>query len=105
MKMFKENAQKVLTFLQENPNVDLTSKELAEALGVANRSMVGVLNGLVKKGLVVREEVEMEEQTVKLIRLTEEGKVVDPLADKPEQSVNGYRNLTCDIHCIMCYML
>lgn len=81
MAMFSENAQKVLTFLQGNPTVDMTGKELAEAAGVPTRSITGVVNNLVKKELVVREEVEMGENTVKFIRLTEAGQQVDPLAE------------------------
>lgn len=81
MAMFSENAQKVLTFLQSNPTVDMTGKELAEAAGVPTRSITGVVNNLVKKELVVREEVEMGENTVKFIRLTEAGQQVDPLAE------------------------
>ena len=47
MAMFSENAQKVLTFLQGNPTVDMTSKELAEAAEIPTRSITGVLNSLV----------------------------------------------------------
>lgn len=81
MAMFSENAQKILTFLQGNPTVDMTGKELAEAAGVPTRSITGVVNSLVKKELAVREEVEMGENTVKFIRLTEAGQQVDPLAE------------------------
>lgn len=81
MAMFSENAQKVLTFLQTNPTVDMTAKELAEAIEVPTRSITGVINGLVKKGLVVREETEVGEVVVKFIRLTDEGSQVDPLAE------------------------
>ena len=69
MAMFSENAQKVLTFLQGNPTVDMTSKELAEAAEIPTRSITGVLNSLVKKGFVVREEATVGEDTVKFIRL------------------------------------
>lgn len=81
MAMFSENAQKVLTFLQANPTVDMTGKELAEAAGVPTRSITGVVNSLVKKELCVREEVEMGESTVKFVRLTDAGQQVDPLAE------------------------
>ena len=84
MKMFSENAQKVLTFLQTNQNVDMVAKELAEAAGVPTKSITGTLNGLVKKGLVVREVATVGENTVKFIRLTSAGEQVDPQADKPE---------------------
>ena len=81
MAMFSENAQKVLTFLQGNPTVDMTSKELTEAAEIPTRSITGVLNSLVKKGFVVREEVTVGEDTVKFIRLTDAGQQVDPLAE------------------------
>lgn len=81
MAMFSENAQKVLTFLQGNPTVDMTSKELAEAAEVPTRSITGVLNSLVKKGFVVREEATVGEDTVKFIRLTAAGQQINPLAE------------------------
>lgn len=84
MKMFSENAQKVLTFLQTNQNVDMVAKELAEAAGVPTKSITGTLNALVKKGLVVREETTVGEDKVKFIRLTSAGQEIDPQADKPE---------------------
>lgn len=81
MAMFSENAQKVLTFLQGNPTVDMTSKELAEAAEIPTRSITGVLNSLVKKGFVIREEVTVGEDIAKFIRLTDAGQQVDPLAE------------------------
>ena len=81
MAMFSENAQKVLTFLQGNPTVDMTSKELAEAAEIPTRSITGVLNSLVKKGFVVREEVAVGEDIAKFIRLTDAGQQVDPLVE------------------------
>lgn len=81
MAMFSENAQKILTFLQGNPTVDMTSKELAEAAEIPTRSITGVLNSLVKKGFVIREEVTVGEDTVKFIRLTDAGQQIDPLAE------------------------
>lgn len=82
MAMFSENAQKVLTFLQGNPTVDMTSKELAKAAEIPTRSITGVLNSLVKKGFVIREEVAVGEDTVKFIRLTDAGQQIDPLAEQ-----------------------
>ena len=81
MAMFSENAQKVLTFLQTNPTVDMVAKDLAEAASVPTKSITGVLNSLVKKGLVVREEVAVGDDVVKFIRLTDAGQQVDPLAE------------------------
>ncbi len=78
--MFSDNAKAVLTFLQKNSQSDLTSKMIAETLGIEPRSITGVLNGLQRKGLVVREVVEGEKD--KLIRLTAEGAAADPDAEK-----------------------
>lgn len=81
-KQFSDSAQAVLTFLQANPIVDITSKELADAVGVAQKSITGVLTGLQKKGLVVREDAVRGDEKVKYIRLTDSGKTVDPDMDK-----------------------
>lgn len=81
-KQFSDSAQVVLTFLQANPVVDITSKELADAVGVAQKSITGVLTGLQKKGLVVREDSVRGDEKVKYIRLTDSGKTVDPDMDK-----------------------
>jgi len=79
--MFSEKAQAVLTYLQANQKADLTAAAIAEAAGIEKKSITGVLNGLQKKGLVVREVVEGQKD--KLIRLTAEGAVADPYAEKP----------------------
>lgn len=81
-KQFSDSAQAVLTFLQANPVVDITSKELADAVGVAQKSITGVLTGLQKKGLVIREDAVRGDEKVKYIRLTDSGKIVDPDMDK-----------------------
>lgn len=81
-KQFSDSAQAVLAFLQANPVVDITSKELADAVGVAQKSITGVLTGLQKKGLVVREDAVRGDEKVKYIRLTDSGKTVDPDMDK-----------------------
>jgi len=78
--MFSEKAQAVLTFLQANQGADLTAGAIAEAAGIEKKSITGVLNGLQRKGLVIREEVEGQKD--KLIRLTAEGAVADPNAEK-----------------------
>ena len=83
-KMFSENAQTLLTFLQGNPVVDITANELSEATGVPTKSVNGIITSLQKKGIAYREPAEVDGKTVKFIRLTEAGKTVDPNADKPE---------------------
>ena len=78
--MFSEKAQAVLSFLQANQGADLTAAAIAEAAGIEKKSITGVLNGLQKKGLVVREVVEGQKD--KLIRLTADGVAADPYAEK-----------------------
>lgn len=82
--MFSEKAQAVLTFLQGNAAADLTAKDIAEATGIETKSITGVVNGLVRKGMVVREEVGKDEdgKAVKYVRLTADGASVDPMAEK-----------------------
>ncbi len=76
--MFSDKAKAVLTFLQDQDG--LTSKAIAEALDIEPRSITGVLNGLQRKGLLVRQVVEGEKD--KIIVLTKEGKSADPDAEK-----------------------
>ena len=82
--IFSEKAQTVLTFLQDNDQADFVSNDIAAATGIEPRSMTGVLNGLQRKGLLVREAAEVDGKAVKFIRLTEEGKAADPDAEKSE---------------------
>ncbi len=77
VKMSDKSVQ-VLEYIR-NGGDGLTHKEIADALGVAAVAVVGVVNSLVKKGLVVREEavVEMgegETKTLKIVKLTDEGR-------------------------------
>ena len=74
-----ENAVRIMNYLNANEGADITAADLAEALDLAPNSITGVVNGLVKKGLAVREvvDVEMPDESVKqvkFIRLTDEGK-------------------------------
>lgn len=74
-----DKAVRVLAFVKANGDADLTAADIAEALGEASIAINGVVNGLVKKGLAVREEVEVElpdntTKTIKFVRLTDEGK-------------------------------
>lgn len=81
-KVLSENAAKVLSFLQANASADLTADAIAEALGMAPRSVNGTVTGLQKKGLVVRQEVEGFDK--KVVRLTGEGAGFDPDMEKAE---------------------
>lgn len=82
-KMFSENAQRIIRFLQDNPNVDLTAKELASAIGITSRSANGCITGLTRKGLAQRISIRGEAGVeYKVVRLTDMGRQVDPDADK-----------------------
>lgn len=78
-KNMSDKAVQVLQFLQANATSDLTAADIAEHMQVQPIAVNGVVNGLVKKGYVVRVEstVEMPEggtKTIKFVNLTEEGK-------------------------------
>lgn len=77
-KKMSDKAIQVMEYLKNGGDAQ-THKEIGDALGVAAVGVVGVVNSLVKKGLVTREEtsVEMgegETKTLKTVNLTEEGK-------------------------------
>ena len=82
MKLFSENAQSVIRFLQANKGANYTANDIAEATGLAARSVNGTVTGLPKKGICERIEVEGVEK--KVIVLTAAGASVDPDMDKPE---------------------
>lgn len=86
--VFSDNAQKILTFLQENPNVDLTAKEIAAAIDLSPRTVNGCVTSLANKKLAYRTPKFPTEEgaNIKIIRLTEEGKQADPHAQKPDQN-------------------
>lgn len=79
-KVFSEKAAAVLVHMQANQDVNEMAPEIAAATGIDPKSITGVLNGLQKKGLV--ERVEMEGFEKKVIRLTSAGLSVDPDAEK-----------------------
>lgn len=83
--VYSENAQSIITFLQANPNVDMTAKDLAEAIGLNSRVVNGTVTGLSRKGIAVRDETEIDGKTVKYIHLTEAGRMADPFAEKPAE--------------------
>lgn len=83
-KMYSDNARTIVGFLRENPNVNLTGKELAEAVGLQPRVANGTITSLVSKGLAIRTLAIVNGKEVKFVQLTDEGKTVDLDADKPE---------------------
>ena len=84
----KENSKKVLNYLKEiNGQKDVTSADVAEAVGLAKRQVDGSFTSAIqRKGLGVRvpAEVELEDGThkaVKFLTLTDDGMNFDPDAE------------------------
>ncbi|AWB44201.1 hypothetical protein DCC85_08240 [Paenibacillus sp. CAA11] len=63
-----------LTALMKQPHIGLT--ELADSLRMGNSTMSGIINRLVKAGLVERKRVDTDRRSVAL-QLTEKGKEVE----------------------------
>lgn len=79
----KENSLRILNYLKENNGKKLTTDDVADALGLSKRSIVGSFNSFVKKGWAVRTETEIEQEdgthpVVKLLSLTEDGMAYNP---------------------------
>lgn len=83
----KENSKKVLEYLKKVNGQDVTSADVAEALGLEKRSVDGIFTSAIqRKGLGVRTpaEIELEDGThkaIKFLSLTAEGMNFDPDAD------------------------
>lgn len=83
-----ERSRKIFQFLKENHGEKLTNADIATSLGLTGPTVVGSINGLVKKGYAVREEVVIPAQEeggkdvkVKYISLTDAGMGFDPDAE------------------------
>ena len=82
-----ENSIRVIKFLQAHANDDLTSADVAEALGLEKKTVDGVFTSAIqRKGLGVRTpaEIELDDGThkpVKFLSLTPAGMSFDPDAD------------------------
>ena len=83
----KENSKKVLNYLKEVNGQQVTTADVAEALGLEKRSVDGIFTSAIqRKGLGVRTpaEIELDDGThkaVKFLSLTAEGMNFDPDAD------------------------
>lgn len=79
-----ENSKKVLNYLKENKDVDLTAADVAAALGLEKRSVDGAFTSAIQRkgyGIRVPAEVELEDGThkaIKLLKLTDVGMAFDP---------------------------
>ena len=80
----KENSKKVLNYLKEINGENVTAADVAVALGLEKRSVVGIFTSAIqRKGLGVRTpaEIELEDGThkqVKFLSLTPAGMDFDP---------------------------
>ena len=78
-----DNSRRVCQYLKDNYGAKLTNSDIATALGVSSPTVVGAVNGLVKKGRAERTEetitgAEGKPMKVKYISLTEDGYNFDP---------------------------
>jgi len=84
----KENSKNVLNYLKSINGADVTSADVADALGLEKRQVDGIFtSALQRKGLGVRvpAEVELEDgshKQVKFLRLTDAGMAFDPDAEE-----------------------
>ena len=84
MAAMKENTKAIFMYLKEHNGEQITAQEIAEALGLSVKSVVGSVNSFVKKTWAVRsDEVKVEgmDKPVKFISLTEPGLAVYPDAE------------------------
>ena len=86
----KENSRKVLDYLKSVNGQNVTSADVAEALGFEKRSVDGIFTSAIqRKGLGIRTpaEIELEDGThrsVKFLSLTAAGMTFDPDAEDAE---------------------
>ncbi len=86
----KENSRKVLDYLKSVNGQNVTSADVAEALGFEKRSVDGIFTSAIqRKGLGIRTpaEIELEDGThksVKFLSLTAAGMAFDPDAEDAE---------------------
>lgn len=79
-----ENSRRLIKFLQENHGQNLTAKDVAEALGLATRSVDASFTSVIQRnklGSRVPAEIELEDGTHKQIKffvLNEDGLAFDP---------------------------
>lgn len=84
----KENSKNVLNYLKQINGADVTSADVADALGLEKRQVDGIFtSALQRKGFGVRvpAEVELDDgshKQVKFLRLTDAGMAFDPDAEE-----------------------
>lgn len=84
----KENSKNVLNYLKNINGADVTSEDVANALGLAKRQVDGIFTSAIQRknlGIRVPAEIELDDGThkqVKFLKLTEAGIAFDPDADE-----------------------
>lgn len=83
----KENSKKVLNYLKEIGDANVTAADVADALGIAKKSVDGIFTAAIQRkgyGVRVPAEVELEDgshKPVKFLKLTPAGMSFDPDAE------------------------
>lgn len=73
-----ENTINIINYLKEHKDENLTSADVAEALGVAKATVNGAFTSIQKKGLGVRVDATVDgTATVKFLTMTDEGRAAD----------------------------
>lgn len=78
-----ENSKKVITYLQEIGDADVTAANVADALGLEKKSVDGCFTSAIqKKGLGIRQPAQVKSEDgryvdVKFLKLTDSGKTFD----------------------------
>lgn len=85
----KEQTRKIFDYIKANNGSQMTSADVADALGLEKRSVDGSFTSFQKKGWGVRTEAEIElpdgtHKKVKFLSLTSEGMAYDPESDTAE---------------------
>ena len=84
----KENSKNVLNYLKNINGADVTSEDVANALGLAKRQVDGIFTSAIQRknlGIRVPAEIELDDGThkqVKFLKLTDAGMAFDPDADE-----------------------
>lgn len=85
----KEQTRRIFDYIKANNGTQMTSADVAEALGLEKRSVDGSFTSFQKKGWGVRTEAEVElpdgtHKKVKFLSLTADGLAYDPDSDTDE---------------------
>ena len=84
----KENSKNVLNYLKGIAGENVTSADVAEALGLEKRQVDGIFTSALQRkgyGVRVKSEIELADgthQEVKFLRLTDAGMSLNPDADE-----------------------